>query len=190
MLLSEVALAQDRAQEALEVLEAGLKESKADPLLLGSRASLLLDRCCASGRVLAMHPNHDAGRDGIVAAIESAPVEHRAHLPRDEFVGVLRRALAAEGVVVFPGYIATDGHGRTVVLGRGGSDLTALYLAHRLGLVRGSAAARCRLIKDVDGLYERDPAAPGPVPARYATATWDDALAEIAGASAGAGVSR
>jgi UDP-hydrolysing UDP-N-acetyl-D-glucosamine 2-epimerase len=63
-----------------------------DVVVEQERASLLLERCCASGRVLAMHPNHDAGRDGIVAAIESAPVEHRAHLPRAEFVGVLRRA--------------------------------------------------------------------------------------------------
>jgi homoserine dehydrogenase len=36
------------------------------------------------------------------------------------------------------------------LLGRGGSDLTALFLAQRLGAV-------CRLIKDVDGLYTSDP---------------------------------
>ncbi len=38
------------------------------------------------------------------------------------------------------------------LFGRGGSDLSALFLAKQLG-------ARCRLIKDVDGIYDSDPAA-------------------------------
>ena len=38
------------------------------------------------------------------------------------------------------------------MLGRGGSDLTAVYLAHTLG------AERVRLVKDVDGVYDHDPA--------------------------------
>lgn len=80
--------------------------------------------------------------------------------------GVLR----AQGVVVVPGYVACDRSGRTVLLGRGGSDLTALCLAHALG-------ARCRLVKDVDGLYEHDPLRPGPRARRYAAARWVDALA-------------
>jgi len=56
------------------------------------------------------------------------------------------------------------------LLGRGGSDLTALYLAQQL------KASRCLLIKDVDGLYEWDPAEEGPSPRRYRELTWDDAL--------------
>ncbi len=84
---------------------------------------------------------------------------------------VIRRGLDRDGVVVFPGFAALDDAGRTVTLGRGGSDLTALYLAHRL------RAARCRLIKDVDGLYTHDPARLGPPPLRYDHATYDDALA-------------
>lgn len=91
-------------------------------------------------------------------------------------VNVLDQALASHGVVVLPGFVATDRDARTVVLGRGGSDLTALFLAHEL------QADRCRLIKDVDGLYEFNPAQcrdePGAVrPRRFARATWDDALA-------------
>lgn len=82
----------------------------------------------------------------------------------------LCRALDRGHVIVFPGFTAVDPTGRTVVLGRGGSDLTAIFLAHQL------RADRCRLIKDVDGLYERDPAADGPKPRRYEHATWDDAL--------------
>ncbi len=72
-------------------------------------------------------------------------------------------------VAVVPGFVAHDPSRRTVLLGRGGSDYTALFLAKRLG-------APCVLLKDVDGLYERDPALPGPAPLRFAHATWDDAL--------------
>lgn len=82
----------------------------------------------------------------------------------------LSSALERDGVVVVPGFSAVDAHGRAVLLGRGGSDLSALFLAHALG-------ARCRLLKDVDGLHEWDPARPGPPPRRYAAATWEDALA-------------
>jgi len=74
-------------------------------------------------------------------------------------------------IVLVPGYCAVDESGRTVLLGRGGSDSTALFLASRLG------ADRCRLLKDVDGLYTSDPRRQEPPPARYAAATWEDALA-------------
>ncbi|MEN6459593.1 MAG: homoserine dehydrogenase [Thermoguttaceae bacterium] len=82
----------------------------------------------------------------------------------------LRQLLDQAGVVVVPGFIAQHADGRPCLLGRGGSDLTALFLADRLG------AVRCRLVKDVDGLYDRDPAKPGPRPQRYRVATWADAL--------------
>ena len=55
-----------------------------------------------------------------------------------------------EGVVVLPGFVGRSQSGQTTLLGRGGSDLTALFLAQRLGGV-------CRLVKDVDGLYTADP---------------------------------
>lgn len=82
----------------------------------------------------------------------------------------IRDALDREGVVVFPGFVAVDEHARLVLLGRGGSDLTALFLAASLG------NARCRLLKDVNGLYERDPQGLTPPPPRFADATYDDAL--------------
>jgi homoserine dehydrogenase len=66
-----------------------------------------------------------------------------------------------DGVVVLPGFVGRDRSGKTTLLGRGGSDLTALFLAQRLG-------AGCRLIKDVDGLYTSDPnASSGPSAARF-----------------------
>ena len=83
----------------------------------------------------------------------------------------LRAALEAHAVAVVPGFVAQDQAGRPVLLGRGGSDLTALFIADALG------RAECRLIKDVDGIYERDPAVPGVAPRRYREITWADALA-------------
>jgi homoserine dehydrogenase len=79
--------------------------------------------------------------------------------------GALTRARA----IVVPGFVGKDEHQRTTLLGRGGSDLTALFIAQQL-------RAQCRLIKDVDGLYEWDPAKPGPDPRRYASLSWDGAL--------------
>jgi len=79
------------------------------------------------------------------------------------------RAFASADVVVVPGFVGRDGLGCTTLLGRGGSDLTAMFIAAELG-------ARCRLVKDVDGLYERDPALPGPTPRRFESLGWDDAL--------------
>jgi UDP-hydrolysing UDP-N-acetyl-D-glucosamine 2-epimerase len=55
-------------------------------------AERLLDLCRKAGRVLAMHPNHDPGREGILAAITASSVPAREHLPRREFIGLLRRA--------------------------------------------------------------------------------------------------
>jgi len=59
-------------------------------------------------------------------------------------------AALRNGVVVLPGFVGRAPSGQTTLLGRGGSDLTALFLAQRTGAV-------CRLIKDVDGLYTSDP---------------------------------
>ena len=83
----------------------------------------------------------------------------------------LERALAAHPILVLPGFLGLDEEGRIALLGRGGSDLTALALAAALG------AERCVLLKDVDGLYARDPAAPGPQPKRFAELAYANALA-------------
>jgi len=74
------------------------------------------------------------------------------------------------GVVVLPGFVGRDEAGRTTLLGRGGSDLTALFLAQRLG-------GRCLLVKDVDGLYTSDPARAGYSAQRFTQVSWETALA-------------
>ena len=88
---------------------------------------------------------------------------------------LVQRAINETGVVVIPGFVAINETGSTVTLGRGGSDLTAVYLSHALGV------NQCRLIKDVDGLYESDPShampPPSTLPRRFECARYEDALA-------------
>ena len=55
------------------------------------------------------------------------------------------------GAVLTQGFIARDPQGRTVLLGRGGSDTSAALLAGRLG------AARCEIWTDVPGMFTADP---------------------------------
>jgi homoserine dehydrogenase len=54
-------------------------------------------------------------------------------------------------VVVMPGFSAIDQRGDRILLGRGGSDISAVVIAEALGL------DSVRLLKDVDGIYDIDP---------------------------------
>ncbi len=65
--------------------------------------------------------------------------------------GQINATLSNHDVVIFPGFIGVDVTGVPSLLGRGGSDLTALFLADALG------AAVVRLVKDVDGIFPADP---------------------------------
>ncbi|MBI1264757.1 MAG: homoserine dehydrogenase [Alphaproteobacteria bacterium] len=81
----------------------------------------------------------------------------------------LDAALRDVEAVVLPGF--TAGHARhgAVTLGRGGTDLTAVFFAAQAG------ARRVRLIKDVDGVYTDDPAR-DPAARRYDRLDYDAAL--------------
>ncbi|WP_288759393.1 homoserine dehydrogenase [uncultured Brevundimonas sp.] len=79
----------------------------------------------------------------------------------------LKQALDRHEVVVVPGFGAVRPDGRVALLGRGGSDLTAVFLAAELGL------NRVRLVKDVDGLYDHDPNDNTAPALRYRRASWD-----------------
>lgn len=87
----------------------------------------------------------------------------------------IRTAFSSTPVLVLPGYAGQHEQGGIALMGRGGSDLTAVFLAEQLD------ASDCRLVKDVDGIYERDPAAAGDQvpderPHRYGTVTCEEAL--------------
>lgn len=87
--------------------------------------------------------------------------------PVDVDVGRIRGALSSHVVAVLPGFVGCDGDGQPTLLGRGGSDYTALYLGRRL------EASEVRLIKDVDGVFDDDPRAHDGA-ARLSRATWDE----------------
>lgn len=115
-------------------------------------------------------------RAGIAARVATPwSIGLRAHGPAMDAEPVrvdaarVRRALTMCDVVVTPGFVGVGAAGELVLLGRGGSDLSAIFLASTLG------AARCRLVKDVDGLYECDPAAPARAPRRFLRLDWDRA---------------
>lgn len=134
------------------LLETGEAESAA---LLG----LALEQAGVPARIL------DAGQIGLTTSGEVLDAE-----PLD-FDGVrVRQDLLDVPVVVVPGFSGKLKDGAPALLGRGGSDLTALFLA------RGLRAAECRLLKDVDGLLKVRADGSLDHGTRYATAHYDECL--------------
>jgi len=85
----------------------------------------------------------------------------------------LEEDLKNHDIVVMPGFVAIGEKDRAVLLGQGGADLTALFVANQLSV-------EAVLLKDVDGIYERDPKQTGPLPKRYEQISWDDAAEKAA----------
>jgi len=83
---------------------------------------------------------------------------------------VVLKALEEVPVVIVPGFSGRRADGSPALLGRGGSDLTALFLAH------GLKAEECRLLKDVDGLLRVCPDGSLDFSTRYSTANYDECL--------------
>lgn len=64
----------------------------------------------------------------------------------------LAKKLSEHGpLVVTPGFIASDRDGKTVLLGRGGSDVSAAYIAAKIG------AERLEIWTDVPGMFSANP---------------------------------
>lgn len=105
----------------------------------------------------------DPDEMGLMA--EGEPLDSNlASVDRD----ALHSALSLNEVLVVPGFTAQHAKHGVVTLGRGGTDLTAVFFAAEAG------AARVRLIKDVDGVYAEDPAK-NPDAERYAELDYDKA---------------
>jgi len=79
----------------------------------------------------------------------------------------LLQDLKDHDIVVMPGFVAIGEKDRAVLLGDGGADLTALYVANQLGV-------EAVLLKDVNGIYEVDPKS-NPNSACYEQISWEDA---------------
>ena len=85
---------------------------------------------------------------------------------------VLERLWQSCPILILPGFFGIDSERRTVLFGRGGSDLSALFLAVALG-------AECRLSKDVMGVYDTDPAS-STLAHRFSALSWERAI-QVAG---------
>src|SRR5215469_54052 len=84
-------------------------------------------------------------------------------------IQALLSVLETTPVVVVPGFVGRQADGAISLLGRGGSDLSAIFIAEQI------QAENCRLIKDVNGVFDFDPSRPGLLPRRYRTMTWAEA---------------
>jgi homoserine dehydrogenase len=96
--------------------------------------------------------------------LESAPV--RVDVVR------LTQLWEVHPVLVLPGFYGIDLEGRVALFGRGGSDLSALFLAARL-------EAECRLAKDVQGVFNADPVCSTSAH-RFSALSWETAI-KVAG---------
>jgi homoserine dehydrogenase len=83
------------------------------------------------------------------------------------------QAFERNQVLVMPGFYGIDPDRQLALLGRGGSDYSALFIARHLD-------AHCRLVKDVPGIFDRDPATAGAAARRFVRIGWQHA-AEVAG---------
>lgn len=120
--------------------------------------TLALDRAGVPASVL------DAGALGLRT---TGPTRDATLESLDE--SVIQQALAREPVLLVPGFIGRDERGQATLLGRGGSDFTAVFIAARLGV-------DCILVKDVDALFDRDPAMDPANARRLARASYEDVL--------------
>lgn len=77
--------------------------------------------------------------------------EHGAGTPVALRADRLLQLLGAGVVPVVAGFQGVRPDGETVTLGRGGSDVSAVFLAAELG------ATECQIVTDVDGVYTDDP---------------------------------
>ncbi len=133
-LLGTVAEYGDRNPEAIARIVATGEEAATAFL------ALELDRFGIPAQVL------DPSQIQLIAETNSNDTE-----PVSANTTAIRSVLDQGRVAVIPGFVARDRSGSVALFGRGGSDLSALFLAKQLN-------ARCRLIKDVDGIYNADPA--------------------------------
>lgn len=71
--------------------------------------------------------------------------------PSEYDQAVFDRVNEAGSLVITQGFIASDSEGKTVILGRGGSDVSAAYFAAKIG------AERLEIWTDVPGMFSANP---------------------------------
>ncbi|MGB0907658.1 MAG: hypothetical protein ACPGVT_09195 [Maricaulaceae bacterium] len=117
------------------------------------------------------------GAPAFVRQARDLGLKARGTATEAELIGLdkdqLEEDLKNHDIVVMPGYVGIGEQDRPVLLSQGGADLTAIYVAHQLGV-------KAVLLKDVDGVYEHDPREAGPAPKRYDAISWDEAKTRAA----------
>src|SRR4029077_8814383 len=131
-------------------------ELKTAALLLGT-----LRRCGMPSRIVEPREIELTAAGSI---LESAPLSVD--------LSALRQLWIDYPILVLPGFYGIGAGGTAALFGRGGSDLSALFLAAELD-------GKCRLIKDVPGVFDSDPARLTTA-RRFAALSWDSAT-EVAG---------
>jgi len=119
----------------------------------GTTAALIATGELHSAPLVALHL-HRAGVPASVCDVDKLQISATGPLLDAEPVSIdiaaIINELARVPVIVVPGFLARDQQRRLVTLGRGGSDLTAIFIGGKLDVP-------VRLVKDVPGLFERDP---------------------------------
>ena len=144
----------DSPQAAAAYVATG--EQRTAALLTGS-----LNRCGIPARAVCPR---EIGLLARGPSLESDPVQV------DE--SALERLWSTHPILVLPGFYGVDAQGHPALFGRGGSDLSALFLAARL-------SAHCRLLKDVRGVFDADPARSTRA-RRFSALSWTRAI-DVAG---------
>jgi homoserine dehydrogenase len=152
--------------EVADVLGAGCPGATAAYVATGEQrtAALLMGSLQNSGIPSRVIDPREIGLIAEGSLTESTPVRV------DE--AALEQLWSAYSVLVVPGFYGIDSEGRIALFGRGGSDLSALFLAAALG-------AECRLCKDVMGVYDTDPAS-STLAHRFSALSWERAV-QVAG---------
>jgi homoserine dehydrogenase len=152
--------------EVMDVLGADCPEATAAYVATGDQktAALLSGSLQNSGIPSRIIEPREIGLIAEGSFSESAPVRVD--------VNALDLLWSAYPVLVLPGFYGIDSQGRIALFGRGGSDLSALFLAAALG-------AECRLGKDVMGVYDTDPAS-STLAHRFSALSWERAI-QVAG---------
>lgn len=143
----------DALVRELERLLQGVSLLREAPPLVIARLSSLGERAsCAIlvelARARKLEPRFLDPCEFVIATgdcLESAPDMDRI---RERFAPLRS---SPDRVLLLPGFFAGDGQGRTVLLGRGGSDWSAAIAAAALD------ASVCEIWTDVDGIYSADP---------------------------------
>jgi homoserine dehydrogenase len=153
-------------KQASSLLATDPSEATASYIAQGEQrtAALLVGSLARFGIPSRIVEPHEIGLIAEGTNLESAPIRVDT--------AALEQIWHNHPVLVLPGFYGIDAQGHTALFGRGGSDLSALFLAAEL-------AGTCRLLKDVSGVYDSDPTDSAEA-RRFTTLSWASAI-EVAG---------